>query len=387
MKVSCLASANKFNIKRLAAHESSMSIEHARIDTMAGTSRYEVDRIHNADPEAVAEAVLDACSDLPRGYDPFGNRSDRSRDGSPPEDQRFRRRAMHAFLVKLRTLASMAQADPVKSQAFYNVLNTAHSCRSKHVPYEFKDGVRVERKCMGCGRKEKNCTTALSLAGPYNYKSFSSTVDDLFDAWITFDDSYRIVMDDDYVDKVIPGKLPDEDYGDYMLGECCLRNRATLHARTMIAHLLRLEAYSGITGGFSPGDACEQFLIHVRELELCIADEDRELPEHYGCWDELEIDFWDQIDEARSAAASGLQHEIPKLVGVRAKKCDRALCQRSKSRTMAARKTSSFREDRVTTPRTAFHTMKETLSRSGASVCARRDAPCFRRMRRKAMRR
>ena len=301
-----------------------MSIAHARLDwdTMdcAGTSRYEVDRIHNANPEAVAEAVLDACSDLPRGYDPFGNTSGRKADGSPAEDYKFRRRAMHAFLVKLRTLASMAQADPVKSQAFYNVLDTAHSCREKHVPYEYKNGVRVERKCMGCGREEKNCTTALSLAGPYNYKSFSSTVDHLFDAWYTFDDSYRVVMDDDFADQVTPGKLPDEDYGDYMLGECCLRKaRLTLHAQTMIAHLMRLEAYSSLTGGFSPGDAGEQFLIHVRELELCIADEDRPLPEHYGWWDDIEIDFWEQIDEARSAAASGLQHNIPKLVGERAR--------------------------------------------------------------------
>lgn len=287
-----------------------MSVAHAKYDwdTMdfGGTSRYDFDRLRNAEPETLAEAVLDACSDIVYGHEPF----DQTADGQ------FMRAAVEKLQSKLRSLASMAQADPVKSFAFYNVLETAHSFRERHVPYEYKNGVRVERKCMGCGRTEKNCTTAVSLAGPYDCKAFSSGTDKLSGAWKAYEENYVEVFAKDWVDSSTKGgRLPYEDCGDYMLGECCLRKaKLTFSAQTLMAELMYETDICNNTGD----EFVQKLLVDVRNLEFCIADGQRALPVNL---DPIYTDdrFWAQIDEARSAAARGLQHKIPELAGNRAR--------------------------------------------------------------------
>ena len=290
-----------------------MSVEHAKYDwdTMdfGGTSRYDFDRLRNAEPETLAEAVVDACSDVAHGLEPF--------DEKP--DGQFMRAAVEKLQSKLRSLASMAQADPVKSFAFYNVLETAHSFRERHVPYEYKNGVRVKRKCMGCGREEKNCTTAVSLAGPYDYKAFSSGADKLSDAWKRYEENYSEVFAEDWVEgPTVLGQLPHEDRGDYMLGECCLRKaKLTFFAQTLMAELLYEARVVGGRNDYGE-EEIQKLLVDVRNLELCIADGQRALPVNL---DPMFTDdkFWAQIDEARSAAARGLQHKIPELAGNRAR--------------------------------------------------------------------
>ena len=303
-----------------------------------GASRYEVEAVLNCSREERAEAVLDALERTAReirvAWDDEGY-----------EDGQFMKRCVARVQRDLRLMLASAQADPTRSQDFYKVLLKSQMMRCTPITTEYKNGVRVQLRCMCCGRKEENNHYRVGLAGYFDQELWFSGAENLQAAYWDSERQYaRVAMGEDDPEFENFGELHGQDYGDYMLGEQCMRKAKLVHA--VLTFLLsrarkakqRIERLHNL-GGFDEREselftvtpaAAARWLVDFDNVSLCVADERRTLP--YDLGEEASASsqrFWSEIDELRNAAAAGIAKDEVELVRSRSKFMLRMVSQSS----------------------------------------------------------
>ena len=180
---------------------------------------------------------------------------------------------------------------------------------------------------MGCGRFEKNCNAKVSLAGPHDPSPWFKHPREFASAWENFSRKYSKVYSDEFLEECAESEtLPEQDFGDYMLGTTCLRKAQLTF---MINNCLLEKVYDMARvceERENQGDPMEKNMLYrcsedkaakmieeIDVLEMCIADEGRPLPKL------AEDDtFWEAIDCARQEASSGVEARLIEMVRTRA---------------------------------------------------------------------
>lgn len=269
----------------------------------------------NMPPEERMAAVLHVCEDAARSlgtdYDDEGH-----------DDAQFMKVCFDRLISRLKSVKENAKADPLRCGAFYNVLEKSHSMRVEHVEPEYKNGVRQKSVCMACGRMEKNCTNKISLSGPF-LGQWDKECKLVSKSWKDFEKGYNTVYEDDFVeDAVSKDALPEEDYGDYMVGNTCLRKaQLTFLLNTFIMEIVYDMAFrsrdaEGLEDGvsyFCNDDEAEETLEKLDWLERCVADSGKPLPLVV-----VDEGYWNVIDEARNAVSEGDENRLIRLIRERA---------------------------------------------------------------------
>ena len=271
---------------------------------------------------AAREERADACL---TALEAVGRNLEHDYDDPAYADGQFMRQCLQSDISKLNTMYDQAKPDPQRSAGFLDVLSRSHSFREQWVAAEYKDGVRQKRKCMGCGRFEKNCNYKISLAGPYDRKGFCGNPRELNGAYREFRDTYVKPFDKDYCTD--PDELMEEDYGDYMLGSTCIRKaRLTFLVNTFMmekAYKADVEMQKRADEGRKIGrgevytvndESIQEYIEELHQLQCCIGEDcKRPLPEIL-----VNDEYWELIDEQRDVASGGKEVELIELIRKRA---------------------------------------------------------------------
>jgi len=280
----------------------------------------------NAEPETVALAVLDVCERAARGSEtPVGSEPDYDDEGN--RDLQFMKSAIESIKSRLRVLKRQSAAG--WRPEFTKMLDSCHSIAVERVDFMEKEGVRTQKmKCMACGRKEHCCKFALNGVGRFKSSDFNEgNVRDLRDNFTRFMKEYMYITKDvRFINNIKEGHLDDCDFGEYTLGETCLR-KAELYflVNTFIMESC-YEAY--MEWQEEPDDAndpvCERwlwaneenataFVKKLEQLELAIADEKRHVP----AWG-TDGNLWAKMDKARGKASGDEEQDRVELLRERA---------------------------------------------------------------------
>ena len=160
-------------------------------------------------------------------------------DEKDDKDSQFMKVCFDRLLTRLQTLQESAKADSFRCGAFYNVLEKSHSMRVEYVGADYKNKVRKDDLCMSCGRYEQGCVNKISLSGPLlgEWKKECKLISH---SWKEFENRYNRVYEKDFVKNAKQtSALPVEDYGDFMIGNTCLRKaQLTFLINTFIIELV-----------------------------------------------------------------------------------------------------------------------------------------------------
>ena len=280
----------------------------------------------NAEPETVALAVLDVCERAARGLEtPVGREPDY--DDEHNRDLQFMKSAIESIKSRLRVLKRQSAAG--WRPEFTKMLDSCHSIAVERVDFMEKEGVRTQKmKCMACGRKEHCCKFALNGIGRFNSSDFNEAdVRDLRDNFMRFMNEYTHITDDaSFIDNIKEGHLDANDFGEYTIGETCLRKAEIYFLVNTFIMENCYEAY--MEWQEEPYNAkdpvrnrwlwaneenAEAFLQKLKQLELAIADEKRHVP-RWG----TDGNLWARIDKARDKASGNEEQDRIELLRERA---------------------------------------------------------------------
>ena len=275
----------------------------------------------NAEPETVALAVLDVCERAAvAGREP-------DYDDEDNRDSQFMKSAIESIKSRLRVLKRQSAAG--WRPEFTKMLDSCHSIAVERVDFMEKEGVRTQKmKCMACGRKEHCCKFALNGVGRFISSDFNEdNVCDLRGNFVRFMNEYMYITDDvRFINNIKEGHLDDCDFGEYTIGETCLR-KAELYflVNTLIMENCyeaymewQEEPYNAKDPGrerwlWANEENAKAFVQKLEQLELAIADEKRHVP----MWG-TDGNLWAKIDKARGKASADEEEERVELLRERA---------------------------------------------------------------------
>lgn len=271
----------------------------------------------NASAETVSLAVLDACERAARGI--ATDYTDASNS-----DAAFMKACVHAHASRLRMLKAQAAAG--WRPEFTSMLERCHSIAVDDVDEDEKEGVRVEKeKCMACGRWERRCKKALNCVGPLDFERFNrGDVSELQPAWQKFEQDYDRASNSDRRHR--REQLPSCDFGEFTLGQTCLRKTELFFMcntlllencfEANIAFVLNERARSGpddfVWYHATPENA-SLLVERMRNLELAIADDKRPVPS----WG-VDTELWATLNGEREYAGDNNPKKITALLRERA---------------------------------------------------------------------
>lgn len=291
----------------------------ARLEPPARRSRVDCTLMscHNASPETVSLAVLDACERGVRGakldfHDPRNS------------DAKFMASCVKTYASRVRMLKSQAAAG--WKPEFSWMLERCHSIAIDDVDFAEKEGVRTEKlRCMACGRHEHCCKKALNGVGSFEFDRFNSgDASDLQPAWQVFNRQYEQVCRG--AQGAPSGKLLACDFGEFTIGSTCLRKAELFY----MCNTLMMEccyeslqsckdlddfrwSHDPMTWHHATAGNAAALVERVRDLELAIADDRRPVP----AWG-IDTVLWDSINDARRRAGAGDPDRINELLRERA---------------------------------------------------------------------
>lgn len=271
----------------------------------------------NASAETVSLAVLDACERAVRGIAlDYTDASD--------ADAAFMNSCVRAYASRLRMLKAQAAAG--WRPEFSWMLERCHSIAVDDVDEDEKEGVRTEKKkCMACGRWERRCKKALNCVGPLDFERFNrGDASELQPAWQTFEQDYDRASNSDRRHR--REQLPSCDFGEFTIGETCLRKAELFFMcntlllencfEANIACVLN-ERKRDCTGGLIWYHATQEnaslLVERMRDLELAIADERRRVP----TWG-VDTELWATLNDERAYAGNRDPEKITALLQERA---------------------------------------------------------------------
>lgn len=284
-------------------------------------------RPENATTETRAGAILDFCERCVR--DELPDLVDEETDGP------FMTACVQKFGKDLTYLTNQAAAQTKAS--FYRALRSADSLRVVPIHTASKEGKRLKTfHCDVCGTKEHNCGYAIDLAG-LNHKPdvWFGDPQNVAGEWARFINEYTKRFkdnqvtaggDDDDDVEFQPAEMLDCDQGRYYVGNTCLRKSKLVFLCSTLLQETMYKFHHGLNGMDddkleSPewllvdDDRIKEFIDMKTELELCIANEKRAVPD-------VEIDdlFWEMVDHGRDIDAAKSNQELYEVVRSRTRK-------------------------------------------------------------------
>lgn len=220
----------------------------------------------------------------------------------------------HAFSKTCRDLAYYSKrAAALWKPPFLEVLGHATSLRVRRPSAPLAKAAGLNR-CMACGRPEHRNLNVLDLAGPrvaYEAAWLCESAGPFAEHFDEFLKEYRRMgWEEGFVDNRASGcKAHCCDLGSYAVGRCCERKAALFfhHATLPLLHAFDARAEYEALGQKSARERAEYVYTtpeQVAELErtldalkACLVDEGRAVPRVPA-----DVDFWEEIDEARRAA-------------------------------------------------------------------------------------